>query len=203
MSISVERVATSSADAADSATMEYRGPLITRLRRFLATATNPNNNEDKYKVDDRWEDRSIKLDNKDKDKEDLSALDAAPVFTSNVVAKEENNNSATATSSLLDAVVPTDTVKNEKEQEATTVCTSLSDSDNDALTKNVALSATDHKATANLTLVTEPKAAVNKRLRTANSDNLKVEIDKPSWVNADESAKELKLSANQEQEETI
>ena len=49
----MERIAVSSADAANKATMEYHGPLIGQLRRFLAAATNPNNNNNKYNNDNR------------------------------------------------------------------------------------------------------------------------------------------------------
>ena len=79
---------------------------------------------------------------------------------------------------------------------------SLSNGDNNAPTKTTTSSATDHKAATNLALVAEPELAVDKRLRTTNSNNVKVEINKLSCVNADKSVEELKLSANQEQEET-
>ena len=65
----------------------------------------------------------------------------------------------TAIPSLVNFVVATDTVKNEKEQEAMLVSESLSNGADDAPTKNVALSATDREAIANLTLVAEPKVA--------------------------------------------
>ena len=86
MSTRVERFAAKSADAVNSTTMEYGSPLIGKLRRFLAAVTNLNNNKDKYKDNDGWEDKSIKLDIEDEDKEDSSALDATPVSTSKFVA---------------------------------------------------------------------------------------------------------------------
>ena len=45
----------------------------------------------------------------------------------------------------------------------------MSKGNNNVPTKNVALIVTDRKATADLPLVAEPKAAVDKWLRTANS----------------------------------
>ena len=84
----------------------------------------------------------------------------------------------------------------------TPVSASLSEVSNNAPTKNIAPSATDLEGTANPTLVAEPKAAVDKRSRIANSDNVEVKINGPSCVDTYEFTKELKLSANQEQEET-
>ena len=52
------------------------------------------------------------MNNKDKDKEDSSALDAALASTSNVIAKEENDDSETAMPSWFDSVVATDAVEN-------------------------------------------------------------------------------------------